>query len=122
MLSEEPLVLVPDDALPADYLEAWLWENFPERCLGPPGSMASQIAKHLQLVEGVLHEHAHAELLGVDPMLCKISEKWLMDLGVEKHVYATDLLLNGSPMDGLFLVLVASFLEFVITITYCQGL
>ena len=37
-------------------------------------------------------------------------------------MYATDLLLTGSPTNGLFPVLVASFSEFVITITHCQGL
>ncbi len=58
----------------------------------------------------------------MDPTLCKISEKWFLELGVDKHVYATDLLLTGSPTDGLFPVLVASFLEFVITVAHHQGL
>ncbi len=42
------------DALPADDMERWLQQNYPGKCLSPPGALASQLAKQLQLEECVL--------------------------------------------------------------------
>ncbi len=122
MTSEVPLVLREDDALPAEDLEEWLCANYPDKCLSPPGTLAAQLAKHLQLEEAVLCAHAHDELIGVDPTLKKMSDSWLAGLVVSCEEYAMELTLVGSPTDGLFPLLVANFTKLDITVAHHQGL
>ncbi len=72
--------------------------------------------------EAVLHAHAHNELVGVDPTLKKTSDSWLARLVASCEEYAMELILVGSPMDGLFPLLVANFTKLDIMVAHHQGL
>ena len=122
MISEDPLVLEVGDALLADDMERWLQQNYLGKCLSPPGALASQLAKQLQLGECVLRARAHEEFLGVDLTLQKICDRWLTEIVVSKEEYATKLVLLGSTADGLLPLLVACFAEVDITVVHGWGL
>ena len=70
-MASGPCELCPDDALPVDHLTDWLQENCPDQSLSPPGTLAAQLAKGLEVEEKMLW-------LGVESILTDLDSEMIL--------------------------------------------
>ena len=94
-----PCELCPDDALLVDHLTDWLHENCPDQSLSPPGTMAAQLAKGLEVEEKMLHLGVESILTDLDSGMILVHDLWLSERGISLD----QVQLVGSDTDGLFI-------------------
>lgn len=99
----EPVELCLDDVLPSEGLTEWLEENCPGCHLSPLGTMASQLAKGLQVEEKILRLGVKSVLTDIDSKVCQVCDDWLTDRDLSLDQYLEQVCLVGADCDDLFL-------------------
>ncbi len=70
----------------------------------------------------VVQNGAHELLTDEDPVIMKLCHDWITARQLDRGAYAADLLTNGTPVDGLFLVLAIAWADIHTAVIHSEGM
>ncbi len=74
----DPLVLLPENDLPAADIIWWFAQALPDKHMGPPKTLIQLLAYVLNQTEGTLRQQVHALVLQLPSVVKMALDKWLV--------------------------------------------
>ncbi len=70
----------------------------------------------------VVQNGAHELLTDKDPVIMRLCHDWLTTMWLDRGAYVADLLTNGTPVDGLFLMLAIAWADMHAVVIHSKGM
>ncbi len=102
--------------------EAWVLQHFGHRLIQQPQALVNILCSFVDMDEVVVRNGAHELLTDEDPVIARLCQDWITARKLDRGAYAADLLTNGTPVDGLFLVLAIAWADKHMAVIHSEGM
>ncbi len=99
----DPIMLLPENDLPAADIFHWFVQALPDKHMGPPKTLIQLLASILNQTEGALWQQVHALICQPLSVLKVTLDKWLIRCKMNTDKYAKITLSHTKQVDCFWL-------------------